>query len=227
MANLWITGDSWGVLCADNPNSHWVNHYAKHYKLKNIYCLARAGISQDMINYITHSVVRNIDFPGRGARWNNLDDHLIVFPTTPTRVTFNMIWDNDRFDEQLGPHNLNWKSGAPAEAQPWPWYTDNSGANLESENFTSLHTCDNPNKDVVERYGLVHPCKFTEWRDNNHLHHIVKEVNNFKIYGSRKLPNANTILGEKGMKKSIGKEQINHLCSHRHKNYWKGLVELL
>ena len=62
MANLWITGDSWGVLDKELPHSHWVNYYKQHYKLENVYCLARQGISQDMINYMTHSVIRNTEW---------------------------------------------------------------------------------------------------------------------------------------------------------------------
>ena len=110
MANLWITGDSWGVLDPKEPKSHWVNFCAQHYNLKNIYCLARSGISQDMINYITECVIKNVNWKDRDVKFSNMDDHLIIFPTTPTRITFNKVWDRETFDYNQGPHNLNWKA---------------------------------------------------------------------------------------------------------------------
>jgi len=230
MANLWVTGDSWGVLDKQLPHTHWVNFYAEKYKLDNIYCLARAGISQDMINYMTHCVVKNVEWEGRTQRWSNYDDHLIVFPTSPTRITFNKIWDKETFNVQLGPHNLNWEGGVPLETQPHPWYTDNRHANLESENYTSLNECDNVNRDIVRSFGQVHPCSFNEWRDMNHLNHILRELQNCRVYSSTKCPDANDLLGEKCLHNhwpADNKEQINHLCKDRHLAYWKKLKPLL
>ena len=108
MANLWVTGDSWGSLDDQEPDTHWLNFFKDKHELKNIYCLAKPGMAQDAINYLTHCVIKNIQWPGRDVKWNNMDDYLIVFPTTSTRVTFNTNWGEEKFDEQLGPHNIKW-----------------------------------------------------------------------------------------------------------------------
>lgn len=222
MANLWVTGDSWGVLDKEFPHSHWINYYKQHYKLKNIYCLARQSIAQDMINYMTSCVVKNIQWPGRKEKWQNYDDHLIVFPTTPTRITFNMIWDKDRFDPQHGPHNLNWDSATTTQVQQHPWYTDNKTANLDSENFTSMATCDNDNKQFIEAYGAVHPMKFTDWRDTNHLDHIVREVQTCKIYGRGNFPAYGSLFKDEELNPKV-REHVNHLDVKRHYKYWKAI----
>ena len=225
MANLWITGDSWGVLDNHEPQSHWVNYYAQHYNLKNIYCLARSGISQDMINYITECVIKNVEWKDRDVKFYNMEDHLIIFPTTPTRITFNKVWDQETFDYNQGPHNLNWKTLSELQ-NPHPWQSEENHtlANLESENYTSLHTCDNSNAHIVESFGVVHPCAFADWRDTSHLKHIIKEVNNVKVYRSSKLPDQSELIDDV---KPQGKEQINHLDKKRHIAYWRQLKKLL
>ena len=38
MANLWVTGDSWGSLDDQEPDTHWLNFFKDKHKLKNIYC---------------------------------------------------------------------------------------------------------------------------------------------------------------------------------------------
>lgn len=225
MANLWITGDSWGVLDKDAPDSHWVNYYKQHYKLENIYCLARQGISQDMINYITSCVVKNIKWEGRKEKWQNYDDHLIVFPTTPTRLTFKRFWDHDNFDPEQGPHNLNWQADAHPQVQEHPWYTNDKLATLESENFTSLQMDDNQNSETLKQFSLLHPEKFCEWRDNNHLHHIIREVQTCKIYG-KSIPFFHEWFPDIASFKAP-KEQVNHLDDKRHYMYWKELNKIL
>ena len=64
MANLWITGDSWGMLDKTLPDTHWVNFYKEHFNLKNMYCLAEQGLAQDMINFTTHNVIKMISDVG-------------------------------------------------------------------------------------------------------------------------------------------------------------------
>lgn len=226
MANLWITGDSWGVLDYKEPETHWVNFYAEHYNLKNIYCLARSGISQDMINYITECVIKNVPWKDRDVNFSNMDDHLIVFPTTPTRITFNKVWDRETFDYNQGPHNLSWTGHTQYLQHPHPWQTEENHklANLESENYTSLHTSENPNKHLIESFSVVHPCSFTDWRDNSHLKLIIKEVYNAKVYRSNKLPDPSILIDDV---EPEGQEQINHLDKKRHLAYWREVKKLL
>ena len=227
MANLWVTGDSWGVLDKELPHSHWVNYYKQHYKLENVYCLARQGISQDMINYMTHSVIRNTEWEGRTQRWSNYDDHLVVFPTTPTRITYKQYWDHDKFDASHGPHNLNWMSGAHTQVQEHPWYTEERQkrlSNLQSENFSSLHASNRHEDQMLAEFSTVHPEAFCDWRDYNHLYHIVKEVQTCKIYGKH-FPSYGALFP--GEKKIPGREQVNHLDQERHYKYWKEIRKIL
>jgi hypothetical protein len=228
MANLWITGDSWGVLDKELPESHWVNYYAKHYNLKNIYCLARQGIAQDMINYMTHCVIKNTAWEGRTERWSNYDDHIIIFPTTPTRITYKKHWDQDTFDVQQGPHNLNWESGAHHEVQDHYWFTEERNqrlSNLESENFNSLHASNRHEDQMLVEFGSVHPEEFCNWRDTDHLQHIVRELHSCKIYG-RNLPTFGQAFGDKKFPK-LSQEQVNHLDQKRHLYYWQHIRENL
>jgi hypothetical protein len=230
MANLWVTGDSWGVLDKELPHTHWVNYYAKHYKLENIYCLARQSISQDMINYMTHCVVKNIPWQGREEKWSNYDDHLIVFPTTPTRITFKQYWDLDNFKESHGPHNLHWRSGGHSQVKDHPWYTETREdelSNLESENYTSLELSKNGNAEIVERFGAVHPEEFCDWRDTNHLNHIIKEVQTCKVYGRQQLRPYAEVVPKTYKYKTATREQVNHLNKERHLLYWQNIKEAL
>tara|TARA_B100001057_G_scaffold136568_1_gene136179 strand:- start:5748 stop:6446 length:699 start_codon:yes stop_codon:yes gene_type:complete len=225
MANLWITGDSWGTLDDQEPDTHWINFFKQKHELKNIYCLAKPGMAQDAINYLTHCVVKNTRWPGRDVRWNNMDDYLIVFPTTPTRVTFNSSWGEEKFDEQLGPHNIKWKEKyVEGLYQTHPWYNADTHqlANLESENFSSAQMRDwNRSHQILKEYSLIHSCNFADWKDTNHLNHIIKEVNNVLVYGSSRLPTAGQIWGvEENWPPAIGKEQANHLTANRHIAYW-------
>ena len=225
MANLWVTGDSWGTLDDDYPDTHWLNVFKQKHELKNIYCLAKPGMAQDAINYLTHCVVRNTEWPGRDVRWDLMDDYLIVFPTTSTRVTFNSTWGEEKFDEQLGPHNIKWKEKyVEGIYQSHPWLTEETHklANLESENFASsqMETW-NETHNILTQYSLIHSCSFAEWKDKNHLHHIIKEVNNVLVYGSSRLPTVGQLWGvEENWPEAIGKEQANHLTANRHKAYW-------
>lgn len=225
MANLWVTGDSWGSLDDQEPDTHWLNFFKDKHELKNIYCLAKPGMAQDAINYLTHCVVKNIQWSGRDVKWNNMDDHLIVFPTTPTRVTFNTDWGEEKFEEHLGPHNFKWKEKITSDIyQGHPWLNSETHklANLESENFTSSQIQPwNESHQILSQYSMIHSCSFAEWKDKNHLHHIIKEVNNVLIYGSERLPTWGQIYTvEEDMPPKIGREQANHLTANRHKAYW-------
>jgi len=224
MANLWITGDSWGVLDKELPHTHWVNFYKEHYGLKNIYCLARQGIAQDMINYITHSVIRNTKWTGRTENWSTYDDHLIVFPTTPTRISFKSVPEKP-FDVTQGPLNLNWDTAAHTTSQPHPWHMEDSTGSMESENFVSLHADNNPHTKSIVEYSVRHPDEFCDWRDKNHLKHIVREVQCCNIYGcGDRMPRYHQVFpGEEPR----ANEQVNHLNERQHTKYWNKIKELL
>jgi|TARA_B110000444_G_C18770581_1_gene562279 hypothetical protein len=156
MANLWITGDSWGMLDKTLPDTHWVNFYKEHFNLKNMYCLAEQGLAQDMINFTTHNVIKNRPWKGREATWSNYDDHLIVFPVVNP--------------SQEGQHEL------------------------------------------------------FQWRDHNHLKHIVREVQNCNIYGGYRYPTYQELWPDESIK---GREQINHLDTNKHLKYWHKVQELM
>ena len=168
---------------------------------------------------------KNIEWKDRDVKFCNMEDHLIIFPTTPTRITFNKVWDRETFDYNQGPHNLNWTTlGEHQNPHPWQSEENHTLANLESENFTSMKNCDNGNAHIVESFGIVHPCAFADWRDSSHLKHIIKDVNNVKVYRSRKLPDQDELIHNV---KPQGKEQINHLDKKRHIAYWRQLKKLL
>lgn len=231
MADLWITGDSWGTLDNDEPETHWVFQYKEKYNLENVYCLAKPGMAQDAINYLTYCVVKNIQWPGRTEKWNFLDDRIIVFPTTSTRLTYNREMGVDEFDVDLGPHNFVWSNNPEHISKSFTfnqhhWYDNDERfkATLVSQNYYSAtmeHTKRYEEK-IIRDFSVMHSCKFSDWQDTNHLSLILKEVNNKLVYGSDRLPAWGSLFDkEKGIPPKIGKEQVNHLTANRHKAYWE------
>ena len=118
-------------------------------------------------------------------------------------------------------------SGARPQVQEHPWYTEERQrrlSNLQSENFSSLHASNRHEDQMLAEFGTVHPEAFCDWRDYNHLYHIVKEVQTCKIYGKH-FPSYGALFP--GEKNEPGREQVNHLDQKRHYKYWKEIRKIL